>query len=100
MPCTCVPAYLLTRDLQDATAYDMCIGEAARSLIEDKEAGLQQAGRSSAQPRSRPVSRCECQVRIEAAHANTSAITSCLYAGWLATEGANPCCAMGKQLPA
>jgi hypothetical protein len=37
------------RDQQGATAYDMCIGDAARGLLEEKEAGL------TAGARSRPV---------------------------------------------
>lgn len=47
----------LCRDEQGATAYHMCIGDAARSLIEEKEVALKQAGRSNTQPRSRPGSR-------------------------------------------
>jgi hypothetical protein len=47
------------RDQQGATAFEMCIGDAARGLLQDKETALQEAGHSGrAQPRSRPESRC------------------------------------------
>lgn len=57
--CTC-PACnnCAHRDQQGATAFERCIRDAARSLLQEKEAALQEAGHSRPQPRSRPESRC------------------------------------------
>lgn len=54
--CTC--SACSRRDQQGATAFEMCIGDATRSLLQEKEAALQEAGHSRAQPHSRPESGC------------------------------------------
>lgn len=60
------------RDQQGATAYDMCIGDAARGLLEEKEAGL------SAGARSRPV-RYVCWLLLSCGCCSPEALCSVVH---------------------
>ena len=77
--CTC-PACnnCANRDQQGATAFERCIRDAARSLLQEKEAALQEAGHSRPQPRSRPSKVRPCQPAAAGTRLWQQSLASCI----------------------